>query len=127
MLSSFLRGIKFFTKTHEWYDLVGKTATVGLTNYSSHMMGDITFIDVKPGREFKKGEEFIGIESIKLTTPIVALSSGRVLSVNPKIEADPSIVNHSPLTEGWIAKIEVDDPSEIEKQMSQQEYLKQFE
>ena len=113
---------KLFTKTHEWIDLNGTSGTIGISKHAEHLLGEISIIDVKTGKTFKTGQEFGEIESAKATSPILCPMTGKIVSINPKIEADPTIVNKSPESDGWIAGITVDDPNDTKHLMNEDSY-----
>jgi glycine cleavage system H protein len=105
------RFAKLYTKTHEWIELAGAIGTVGITSYGAHHLGEIVAVDVLVGREVKKGGELGDIESVKLTVPILAPLSGKVIEVNAKLGSSPTLVNTSAEQDGWIAKLQVVDPN----------------
>jgi glycine cleavage system H protein len=105
------RFAKLYTRTHEWIELAGAIGTVGITSYGAHHLGEIVAVSVRVGREVKKGGELGDIESVKLTAPIIAPMSGKVIEVNRRVVADPTLVNTSAEQDGWIAKLQVADPA----------------
>jgi len=113
----------YYTKEHEWLDLVGNVATVGITDYAQRQLGDIVFVELPElGVEFSKDSEIAVIESVKTASEVYAPISGKVLEVNDKIEESPEIINNSPFQEGWLFKIEVMNPEEIQSLIVKSEY-----
>ena len=118
----------FYTKEHEWINIEDTTATIGITEYAQSALGDITFIELPPvNSEVEQFEQFVSVESVKAASDIFAPMSGRVVEVNPKLEADPGLINRSCYEKGWIAKIELSDPEEKSNLMTSQEYNKFLE
>ena len=113
----------YYTKEHEWLDLIGNIATVGITDYAQRQLGDIVFVELPElGREFSKDSEIAVIESVKTASEVYAPISGRVIEVNTRIEETPEIINNSPLQEGWLFKIEVMNSEEIQELILKSEY-----
>jgi len=103
----------FYTKEHEWAKIEGNRARVGLTDYAQHKLGDITYVEPPEiGKRVKQFEYLTGIESVKAASDIYAPLSGRVAAFNDALESSPELVNSSCYDEGWIAEIEISDPSE---------------
>ncbi|MGM0606853.1 MAG: glycine cleavage system protein GcvH [Candidatus Muiribacteriota bacterium] len=113
----------YFTKTHEWVELNGDVATVGLSDYAQNELGDIVFVEVpEPGDEFSKGEEIGSIESVKTVTDYYAPLSGEITEVNEELEDAPETINEDAFKEGWIYKIKIKDSEEIEELMDESDY-----
>jgi glycine cleavage system H protein len=87
-------------------------------------LGDVVYVDIKVGRVVKAGEELGDLESVKATTPIMAPLGGKIIEVNPLVTKDPAIVNTSPEKDGWMAKLEIDDPTATGKLMDEPAYKK---
>lgn len=115
----------FFTKDHEWITIDGNTGTVGITAYAAKQLGDITFVEPpKTGKTVKKGDVLCAIESVKAASDIFTPVSGRVLECNPRLDAEPGLVNESPEQDGWIAKMEISDRTEASGLMNRTDYQK---
>ena len=113
----------YYTKEHEWVKVDGNTATVGISDYAAHQLGDITFVELpKPGKAVKQFEVLCAIESVKAASDIYAPVSGTVVSVNEALNARPEIVNESPEEAAWMATMKMTDPSEVAKLMSREQY-----
>ena len=112
-----------YTKDHEWIEINGNTATVGITDYAQGELGDIVYVEVETVDESLKQEEVFGsVEAVKTVSDLFIPVSGKVIEVNQKIEDSPEIINEDPYGDGWIIKIEVSNPSDIDALMSSEEY-----
>ena len=113
----------FYTKEHEWVKIDGNIATVGITDYAAHQLGDITFVELPAvGKEVKQFEVLCAIESVKAASDIYAPVSGTVVSVNEELSTRPEIVNESPEEAAWMATMTMTDPSEVANLMSKEQY-----
>ena len=117
-----------YTKDHEWVKIEGNQATIGISDYAQHALGDITFVELPAvGKDIKQQEIFSTVESVKAASDIYAPISGKVIKVNEALEQAPEVLNNAPYGEGWIAVIELDNLLEKENLMdaaSYEEYLK---
>lgn len=113
-----------FTENHVWVRLDGDgTATVGVSEYAQEQLGDIVYIDLpEVGAETSVGEEISLIESVKSTSDIFAPLTGVIIEVNEALADTPEIINDSPLDDGWIFRIEVEDEQELEELMDENSY-----
>ena len=115
---------KKYTKEHEWVEVEGDTATVGITNHAQESLGDIVFIDLPTvGKEVKSNEELCVIESVKAASDIYAPIDGEVVEINNNLNDDASIVNQDPEKDGWIFKMKMADPNQYNNLMTLEEYL----
>ena len=115
---------KKYTKEHEWVEVDGDTATVGITNHAQESLGDIVFIDLPTvGKEVKSNEELCVIESVKAASDIYAPIDGEVIEINNNLNDDASIVNQDPEKEGWIFKMKISDLNQYNNLMTLDEYL----
>ena len=115
---------KKYTKEHEWVEINGDTATVGITNHAQESLGDIVFIDLPTvGKEVKSNEELCVIESVKAASDIYAPIDGEVIEINNNLNDDASIVNQDPEKDGWIFKMKISNPSQYNNLMTLEEYL----
>lgn len=113
----------YYTKEHEWAKVDGDVATVGISDYAAHQLGDITFVELpKPGKAVKQFEVLCAIESVKAASDIYAPVSGTVVSVNGALDTRPEIVNESPEEAAWMATVKMTDPSEVAKLMNKEQY-----
>ncbi len=105
----------YFTKDHEWLDVTGATATVGITYYAQEQLGDVVFVEVPDaGRVVAKGKEAAVVESVKAASDVYSPVSGTVTEANAALAADPALVNTAPEGEGWFFKLTLSDLSELE-------------
>ena len=108
-------GLKY-TDTHEWVKLEGKKARVGITDHAQEELTDIVFVELPDvDKAVKKGDELCVVESVKSVSEIYAPVSGKVITVNKKLEDAPETINESPYDEGWLVELELSDASEIKK------------
>ena len=118
---------KKYTKEHEWVEVDGDTATVGITNHAQESLGDIVFIDLPTvGKEVKSNEELCVIESVKAASDIYAPIDGEVIEINNNLNDDASIVNQDPEKDGWIFKMKIADPNQYNSLMNLDEYLARY-
>ena len=114
---------RYFTDEHEWIDLEGDTATVGITEYAQAQRGDIVFVELpEVGAMIDKGKDAAVVESVKAASDVYAPISGEVIEANPSLEDDPSLVNTSPEEDGWFFKMTVGDRSEFDGLMDEKAY-----
>ncbi|MBX7527689.1 glycine cleavage system protein GcvH [Qipengyuania vesicularis] len=114
---------RYFTDEHEWIDLEGDTATVGITDYAQGQLGDIVFVELPDvGTMVEKGKDAAVVESVKAASDVYAPLSGEVVEVNDGLEDDPALVNSSPEEDGWFFKMTVSDKSELEGLMDDKAY-----
>ena len=114
-----------FTKEHEWAKLAGDIATIGITDYAAHQLGDVVFVELPAkGAKLKFGSVFGSIESVKTVSDLFAPLTGEVTEVNGNLENNPALVNEEPMGAGWICKLRVADPAEFNKLLSEADYKK---
>lgn len=114
-----------YTKEHEWLKADGKTAVVGITFYAQDQLGDIVYVELPPaGREFKAGDEFGVVESVKSVSSLYCPVSGKVIEANAELGNNPALVNQSPYEQAWMIKLEMSDPAEADKLLAAAEYQK---
>jgi glycine cleavage system H protein len=102
-----------YTKEHEWVQIDGKRARVGITDHAQAELGDVVFVELPSmGTVVKKGGHLGTVESVKAVSDLFAPVSGKVVAVNSDLETSPETVNQSPHADGWIAVLEISDPSE---------------
>ena len=115
-----------YLESHEWIGVSGKTGTVGISDHAQKEISDIVFIELpKVGRVVKQKESCMVIESVKAAFDIYAPVSGKITEVNTKLAAEPQTVNQSAFEKGWLFKIEIADPKELDKLLDAATYDKQ--
>lgn len=106
---------RYFTDEHEWIDLEGDLATVGVTDYAQGQLGDIVFVELpQVGTVIEKGKDAAVVESVKAASDVYAPISGEVVEANSALEDDPALVNTSPEEDGWFFKMTVSDKSQLD-------------
>lgn len=112
-----------YTKDHEWVKVDGTTATIGITDFAQHELGDIVYIDINTiGEQVAKEAIFGTVEAVKTVSDLFMPVSGEVLEMNTALDANPELVNSDPFGEGWMVKIMVSDASELEQLLSAENY-----
>jgi glycine cleavage system H protein len=112
-----------FTKDHEWVELDGDVATVGVTAYAAEQLGDVVFVETpEVGKAVKAGDNFAVVESVKAASDVYAPVSGEVVEANAALSDAPETVNASPEAAGWFAKVKVANPAEIDALMDRASY-----
>ncbi len=104
-----------YTKEHEWADLEGTQAKIGITEHAQSELGDVVFVELPAvGTQLKKGDNLGTVESVKAVSDIYSPLSGKVIEVNTKLESAPETINQDPHGEGWLVVLEVADSSEAD-------------
>ncbi len=112
-----------YSKDHEWVLVEGNIATVGITDFAQDQLGDIVFVDIQTeGEDVAKDENFGAIEAVKTVADALMPVSGKVIEVNPELEGAPESVNQDPYGKGWMIKVEMSDPSELDTLMDAAQY-----
>ena len=112
-----------YTSEHEWIRVEGDEAYVGITDYAQSELGEIVFIDVPTeGETVGQGEVFGSIEAVKTVSDLNMPVTGEVLEINGALDAQPELVNNDPYGEGWIIRISVKDPAELDNLMDAAAY-----
>jgi glycine cleavage system H protein len=114
-----------YTKDHEWISIEGDIATVGVTDFAQHELGDIVYVDIDTKGKSLTAEEVFGtIEAVKTVSDLFLPVAGTITEVNPLLESEPEKVNTDPYGEGWIIKLKVEDPGSIANLMNAEAYEK---
>lgn len=114
---------RYFTDEHEWIDVEGESATVGITDYAQEQLGDIVFVELPDaGAPLDKGGDAAVVESVKAASDVYAPITGEVTETNSALEDEPALVNTSPEEEGWFFRMTISDPSELEGLMNDTGY-----
>jgi len=116
---------KKYSKKHEWVELDGDIATIGITKHATEQLGDIVFTEVPDaGKAFEAGGEAAVVESVKAASDVYSPISGEVTENNQAIVSDPSLVNQDPEGNGWFFKVKVTNADQINELMTKEEYDK---
>ncbi|MDP4538675.1 glycine cleavage system protein GcvH [Qipengyuania sp. DY56-A-20] len=114
---------RYFTDEHEWIDVEGDTATVGITDYAQEQLGDIVFVELPDvGAALTKGKDAAVVESVKAASDVYAPISGEVTEANDALDDDPALVNSSPEEDGWFFKLTIADKAELDGLMDVKAY-----
>jgi glycine cleavage system H protein len=114
---------RYFTEDHEWIEVDGDTATVGITDYAQGQLGDIVFVEVpSEGASLAKGGDAAVVESVKAASDVYSPVSGTVTEGNPALADDPALVNTAPEGDGWFFKLTIADKGELDGLMDESSY-----
>jgi glycine cleavage system H protein len=114
-----------YTKEHEWVNVAGEQATVGITDHAQHELGDIVFVELpKAGAKVAKGQTFGSVESVKAVSDIYAPVSGEVLESNDLLSKSPEKLNEDPHGAAWLIKVKLADASEVNELLTAEDYEK---
>jgi glycine cleavage system H protein len=103
-----------YTKDHEWIRIEGETGIVGITEYAQGELGDIVFVELPAaGKKVEAGKAFGTIEAVKAVSDLYAPAGGEVVEINKKIQETPELVNKDPYGQGWMVKIKLSNPGEV--------------
>jgi glycine cleavage system H protein len=112
-----------YTKEHEWIHADGSSATIGITDYAQHELGDVVFVEVPAaGAKIVTGKAFSSVESVKAVSEIYAPANGEVLESNGALQNKPELINNDPHGEGWLVKIKLSNPAELNSLMDAKVY-----
>jgi len=113
-----------YLKTHEWARVDGIVATVGVSEYAVEALNrDIVFVELpKVGAQLRQNQPFGVIEAVKAVYDLYAPVSGRVVEVNETVTSDPAIVGRAPFTDGWMIRVEISDPAELDRLLTAEQY-----
>ena len=113
----------YYTADHEWVRMDGDIATIGVTDYAQGELGDIVFVEVETEGETLEAEEVFGtIEAVKTVSDLILPITGEIIEMNKAIDDDPSLINDDPFGAGWIIKVRVSNPSDVEGLMDATAY-----
>ncbi|PYV15997.1 MAG: glycine cleavage system protein GcvH [Acidobacteria bacterium] len=112
-----------YTKDHEWIRVDQSTGTIGITDHAQNELGDIVFVELPKAGDHVSAKESLGsVESVKAVSDIYSPVSGEVLAVNAKLQDKPELINTDPYGDGWLVRVSLSDPHEVETLMSSEEY-----
>jgi glycine cleavage system H protein len=114
-----------YTKDHEWVLLEGNTATIGITEFAQRELGDIVFVDIPTVGKALEAEEVFGtVEAVKTVSDLFLPVAGTINEVNEELEGSPELVNTDPYSDGWMVKMTVKNPADVEGLLSADAYQK---
>lgn len=112
-----------YTKDHEWVRLEGQDAVIGITEFAQHELGDIVYVDIDTIGESVAQEKVFGtVEAVKTVSDLFMPVSGTISEVNPALDAHPELVNTDPYGEGWMVKVALDNPADLENLLTADAY-----
>lgn len=112
-----------YTKDHEWISLEGNVATIGITDFAQGELGDIVYVDIASKGKALAAEEVFGtVEAVKTVSDLFLPVKGTITEVNPSLESQPELVNSDPYGEGWMIKMTVDNPADVDALLNAQAY-----
>lgn len=112
-----------YTKEHEWILIEGDVATIGITDFAQGELGDIVYVEIETvGETLSKDEVFGSVEAVKTVSDLFMPVSGEILALNEALEGNPEAVNKDPYGEGWMIKVRVSDPAELDQLMDAEAY-----
>jgi glycine cleavage system H protein len=112
-----------YTKDHEWINVDGDTAAIGITDYAQHSLGDVVYIDMpRVGDKFGAHEAIGSVESVKAVSEVFTPIAGEIVEVNEGLNDAPEKVNSDPYGDGWFIKVKMDNPGEADALLSGEEY-----
>jgi glycine cleavage system H protein len=112
-----------YTKEHEWIDAKGDTATIGITDYAQHELGDVVFVELPAvGTKLAAGKTFSSVESVKAVSEIYAPANGEVTEANSTLQNKPETINSDPHGAGWLVKIKLTSAAEVNALMDAKTY-----
>jgi glycine cleavage system H protein len=112
-----------YTKDHEWIDAKGDMATIGITDYAQHELGDVVFVELPAaGTPLSTGKTFTSVESVKAVSEIYAPARGQVIEANATLQSKPETINSDPHGAGWLVKVKLESPAELASLMDAKAY-----
>jgi glycine cleavage system H protein len=119
---------RYFTRDHEWIDVDGAAARVGITDYAQSQLGDITFVDVPAvGAILARGDSAAVVDSVKAASDVYAPVGGTVTAINTALEDAPDLVNSAPEEDGWLWEMDLADPGELDELLDAEAYAELVE
>lgn len=117
-----------YTESHEWIRVEGEIATIGITDFAQHELGDIVYVELpEMGSKVSSGEPCGSIEAVKAVEDMFSPLSGKVEEKNAELEDSPDLMNKSPYEDGWMLRIRMNNPAELENLLTAAEYTKLIE
>lgn len=114
-----------YTKEHEWIRIEGNAGTIGITDYAQGELGDVVFVELPSiGSDVAAASSFGTIEAVKAVSDLISPVTGKVVEINGALDDDPSVINQRPYEDGWMIKVELSRPDEIDNLLSSEDYQK---
>ena len=119
--------MKCFSEDHQWAEVNGEIAAIGLSRYAAEEIGEVNFVELpQVGMQVKAGEPLCVIESMKAAADVLAPLTGTVEAVNERLASEPALLNSAPEGDGWLCRIRLSSPEELKSLMSEEEYLRRM-
>ncbi|GJP74422.1 hypothetical protein CLOP_g5005, partial [Closterium sp. NIES-67] len=117
-----------YLKSHEWVEVNGEVGTVGISDFAQNELGELVFVDMPDaGSQVTKGQTFGVVESVKAASDVYSPITGEVVETNAELSSNPALVNSAPFSDGWIMKVKIANPSELEDLLDEASYNKRCE
>jgi len=115
-----------YSKTDEWVRVEGNEAVIGITDYAQDQLGDIVYVELpwENGQEIAHEGKFGDIESVKATSELMSPLSGEIISANEELKEQPELINDDPYDQGWMLRIKLSDPAQLDALLNVDEYLR---
>jgi glycine cleavage system H protein len=111
-----------YTNDHEWVKIDGNIATIGVTDHAASELGDVVYVDIDMSGSVSKGDTLGTIEAVKTVADMFSPVSGSIVEINESLNDNPEVVNNDAYGDGWMVKIEISDPSELDELMDAKSY-----
>lgn len=112
-----------YSKDHEWVRVEGDTAVIGITDYAQDSLGDVVYVELpKVGEQFAANESFGSVESVKAVSEVFSPVSGEIAAINESLNDEPEKVNQDPYNEGWMIRVKMSSPGEVDSLLTAAEY-----
>jgi glycine cleavage system H protein len=113
-----------YAESHEWVNVSGDTAKIGITDYAQDQLGDIVFVELPDvGESFDKGSEFGTVESVKAVSELYMPVGGEIVAINEALDDAPELINNTPFSDGWMIEVKLENPSEVDTLLDKDAYL----
>ncbi len=117
-----------YTEDHEWASVEGNVVTVGITDFAQGELGDVVFIELETeGETLDKGETFGTVEAVKTVSDLFMPVSGKVIEINEILAEEPELINKDPFGKGWMVKVKMSNPAELDELLTPEAYKKMLE
>ncbi|GJD08645.1 Glycine cleavage system H protein, mitochondrial [Galdieria sulphuraria] len=121
---NFSSGNRKYATTHEWIKVEDNVGTVGISKHAAEELGEVVYVDLpEKGLDLEAKSTFGAVESVKAASDVYSPVSGQVLDINSKLQEDPSLINKDSLGEGWLIKLKIQNPKELDQLMDEVAYL----
>jgi glycine cleavage system H protein len=112
-----------YSKDHEWVRVEGGEAIIGITDYAQNSLGDVVYVELpKSGDEFAANEPFVSVESVKSVSEVITPIAGTIVKINEALAEEPEVVNSDPYGNGWMIRIKMSNPGEVDSLLTAAEY-----